>query len=347
LQHHSEFGLSARYIAWIARVYLGEDHAADAIGMGDIIEEIKKLSGGQGLAEYAWLAIRSKPQAANQLIQQVFRSADAQHGVLVTWRPTAIVRLAEFASDRIQDSRSAVLLTCMALGFRAVFVSREDVQRLAKLLAVLNAPVCLWAEWGSVLIQHMHFAANRAGMLIEALDSARDAEQWSLAEDDANEETLRSVLAVAPREAWELLQALAPHLDAAKLRPVIKERFLPSSDTSGRSAEPIWIDPIALRYRYFWYDMLSKAEQDLVRNGDWAMFGTPTDDFSMALAQWWRTLESVLKRSVVDLLNSATAGAMRSAAFAGVDFAASVKGFLNWYSASGLARAGWNGRTAV
>jgi hypothetical protein len=57
-------------------------------------------------------------------------------------------------------------------------------------------------------------------------------------------------------------------------------------------------------YRYVWYDIITASEQDLVRNGDWAMFGTPTDDFSMALAQWWRALESVLKRSVVDLLSS-------------------------------------------
>jgi hypothetical protein len=34
------------------------------------------------------------------------------------------------------------------------------------------------------------------------------------------------------------------------------------------------------------------------------MFGLPTNDFSMALAQWWRALESVLKRSVVDLISS-------------------------------------------
>ena len=33
-------------------------------------------------------------------------------------------------------------------------------------------------------------------------------------------------------------------------------------------------------------------------------------------------------------------------AIAGVDFAANIKGFGAWYGLSGLARAGWNGRTA-
>src|SRR5947209_1763024 len=33
----------------------------------------------------------------------------------------------------------------------------------------------------------------------------------------------------------------------------------------------------------------------------------PTNDFSMALAQWWRALESVLKRSVVNLISSTLA----------------------------------------
>ena len=32
-------------------------------------------------------------------------------------------------------------------------------------------------------------------------------------------------------------------------------------------------------------------------------------------------------------------------AIAGVDFAANIKGFGAWYGLSGLARAGWNGRT--
>jgi hypothetical protein len=285
LQEHPELGVSARYIAWIARVYLGEAHWADAMKMREVIAEVKKLYGGQGIAEYVCLVIASKANLASEGIQMIFRAADAQHGVLVTWHPTAILYLAEFAFAKLKDSRSAVLLTSIAMGFRPIFVSLSDVHRLAKLLIVLNAPVCLWADWCSVLIQHLHFATARTGVLRSELRTPGESERWSLAQDAASEEMVQSVLAVAPSEAWALLQSLAPHFDAAEFGEVVKDRFIPSSVAGARSAEPLWSEPIALRYRYFWYDMLTSAEQDLVRNGDWAMFGLPTDDFSMALAR--------------------------------------------------------------
>jgi hypothetical protein len=51
---------------------------------------------------------------------------------------------------------------------------------------------------------------------------------------------------------------------------VIMKRFIPNTEAGGRGggADLIWSEPTALRYRYFWYDMITSAEQDLVRNGD-------------------------------------------------------------------------------
>ncbi|QDT71680.1 hypothetical protein [Lacipirellula limnantheis] len=44
--------------------------------------------------------------------------------------------------------------------------------------------------------------------------------------------------------------------------------------------------------------MLDEHEKAFVTNGDWALGCTPTDDFSMGLAQWWRLIESVFGRIV-------------------------------------------------
>jgi hypothetical protein len=305
LERHPALGPSARLIAWIARAYLGDDYRAEALKMlRDVREAFKKFLGGQGLPEMIWLATISDAKLAAKEIQEIFVVADAQHGVLVTWHPTAILRVAEFALEKLQDPRSAVLLTSIVLGWRSIFASREDVQRLAKLLVALDAPVCLWADWCEVLVQHMHFATQRRFFLRDELQAPGASESWARAEDAASEHVVRSVLTDAPRETWTLLQSLAPHLDKAELGGIIKDRFLPSTIVGGRSAEPLWSEPAALRYRYFWYDMITASEQNMVRNGDWAMFSTPTDDFSMALAQWWRALESVLKRAVVELLSS-------------------------------------------
>lgn len=306
LERHPGLRPSARLIAWIARVYLGEAHWADALKMTDTIAEIRNLAGGHGLAEYAVAATTASTAAAEAGIKAILKAADSQHGVVITWHPNALLRLATFAM-KSGDKRSAILLASIALGFRQVFVSLADVERLASLLIALDAPVCLWADWSNVLIQHIDFAAARATVLHPELRDSASVVRWSKAEEAASEGVVRSVLATAPREAWEVLQGLAPHLDATPLQSVIKNGFTPNSSTGRRVPDALWSEPAALRYRYFWYDMITPGEQDLVRNGDWAIFGLPTDDFSMALAQWWRALESVLKRSLVDLLSSTLA----------------------------------------
>ncbi|MBS1983425.1 MAG: hypothetical protein JST16_04565 [Bdellovibrionales bacterium] len=307
LERHAEFGRSARFTAWMARVYLGEDHWAEAWAMKDVLKEIKTLSGGQGFGEYVCVGMMSNHDSAAVGIGEMLKIADAQHGVLVLWHPSAIVQLAEFSLRQLRDERTAILLINIALGFRNVFAVLSDLQRLAKLLVELNAPVCIWADWCSAFIQHVQFATNRVSLLRERLHQPRDAERWSLAQDAASEDVARSVIGDAPAEAWVFLISLALHLDAAALGQVVKDSFKPGSVAGSRGADPIWSAPAVLRYRYFWYDMITPEEQALVRNGDWAMFGVPTDDFSMGLAQWWRAIESVLKRSVVTNLSSALA----------------------------------------
>jgi hypothetical protein len=88
------------------------------------------------------------------------------------------------------------------------------VERLATLLIALDAPLCLWADWSNVLIQHIHFANARVDLLHGKLRDAASAVRWSEAEDAASEGVVRSVLATAPREAWDVLQGV----DAASRR---------------------------------------------------------------------------------------------------------------------------------
>ena len=54
-----------------------------------------------------------------------------------------------------------------------------------------------------------------------------------------------------------------------------------------------------MTYRYFWMNMLAEEEQRFLQNGDWALFLGQNSDFSMGTAQWWRCVESVLKRVLI------------------------------------------------
>ncbi|MFL6450443.1 MAG: hypothetical protein ACJ746_22595 [Bryobacteraceae bacterium] len=306
IRQNSDWADSADLIKWIARIYLGERHWAEASQMTQTMAMLKQLRGGVGFAECACLSTRMfETHVVARHLQEVLQLIDDQHGVLVTWHPSAVLCLAEYARQS-KDLKSAISLTNIALGFRSVFVSLADVRRLASLLICLRAPAALWADWCSICIQHLRFAGHRPAIFRSKLATSKDAESWALSEARNSEQILRAVLAQAPREAWTLLQKVAPQLYEAgsHLAHDVRSRFAPSEVAGPAVADHLWSEERSLRYRYFWYDMISGDEQNLVRNGDWAMFGLPTEDYSMGLAQWWRILESVLKRSIIKPLVS-------------------------------------------
>lgn len=109
LEHHLELGRSARFTAWMARVYLGEEHWADALNSEEVLEDIKLLYGRQGIPELACLLKDRNPKAAVAGIQSIFETANAQHGVLVAWHPTAILRLADCSCKLLLRRRQEIL----------------------------------------------------------------------------------------------------------------------------------------------------------------------------------------------------------------------------------------------
>ena len=302
VDQQGEYGASARLVVWLARVYLGPEHHDAAWNMRETMYDVSsQFAGGQGLAEAAWLANSSgKLAAARRLIESIIDTADAQHGVLVSWHPTAILALAELLADQQGGREQALRLTNLALGWRSVFASLSDVHRLARLLVRVNAPTMLWADWSAIFIRHIQFAAARATVM-ERHSMPSDAHRWARSENAASEHVLTAVLSEAPAILLATMKSLAPHLGVADFANVL-ERFAPRALLGGHEASDIWFEPAVMRYRYFWYDMLTSSEQDFVRNGEFAFIRTPTQDFSMAVAQWWRVLESVLKRSLLGLL---------------------------------------------
>lgn len=295
---------AGQHIAWFAGVYLGGSSQPSPEQTKAVRPKLKALSGGQGIAEGAlYAAAVGRLDAAALGIRETLRFALAQHGVLVTWHPVALLRLAEIALRQLDDVASARQLVNCALGFRTVYVVLDDVNRLAELLVALKAPTALWVEWGAILLRHIQFAAMRPRWFEQELHDPH-AVHWASEQDAASEQVLRQAIQSAPPELIPILVKLSPHLDVATFADVVSKRYhAPKRHTASASSQPSWFDPDDLRLRYFWYDMLTPSEQDFVRNGDWAMFYMPTIDFSMGVAQWWRTLESVLKRGIAGTLS--------------------------------------------
>jgi len=288
--------LASSHVAWLARVHLGGHHRLDAAKMMGIPQILAKLSGGQDSPEFAvCLAASGQPEQAASVVRDILKVLAAQHGILTAGHPTALLELAESALDK-GENHVALSFTSVALGHRAFFVVLQDVERLARLLLRLRAPFPLWADWSAILLQHISFSHSRTTWF----PHDKKATQWARDQDSESEKVLRRALEMGPVFLRDLLVRLAPHLNHDGLVTVLQDSFPPGSEGGYMpSTDPSWYDSQAIRSRFFWHDMIPGAQQDLLRNGEWAMFCTPTSDFSMALAQWWRLLESVLHQALV------------------------------------------------
>ena len=296
--------LAGSFVAWLARVYEGGDQIPTMLERFPV-EIAKSLTGGQGLAETALVvAMHERRAELAGVLSSVTGVLDKQHGVLVAHHPTALLALAGIALDEAADSGTARRLCSCALGLRGVYVSLKDTEKLADLLIALEAPVALWADWVEIFIGHITFSACRPRIFATEFEDP-EAVEWATRQDAESEGVFERALARGPTELVEMIERLAPQLDAPGLAEIVREREIlkPESTPSGPPAAD-WCSVRNLRSRYFWHDMVLEHEQHFLRNGDWALFFAPTPDFSMAVAQWWRLLEAVLKRVVVEPLST-------------------------------------------
>jgi len=286
-------------LEWLALVYLGSANSP-SLQQTEVARKILSSlpgGGGAGLPEYA-LALLERGQRSIDPIDVTLDVALAQHGVVSTYHPSALLRLAIIASESFNDTiRAGMLLNC-CLGFRGVFVSLADVENLAVLLVSLEAPFSIWADWCAIFVRHLKFATVRQ-KFIKTETGDPKAIAWAVSENARSEQVLEKILSVAPVGTLQLLKQLAKHTDAEPLAEVIESKFsLKIGTPTSTQPNKLWFDPNVLRLRYFWHDMLPESEQHFLRNGDWALFYGPTPDASMGVAQWWRAVEAVLKRAI-------------------------------------------------
>lgn len=141
----------------LSRVYLGQEYWNDPLRMAeDLLDLLKSLAGGQGLSEFSCLLIAAKADIATECIRRIVQTVDAQHGLFVTWHPTALLWLADHALHKQDDVHSAILLTNIALGYRGVFADLRDVGGLVlrgfSACSLRLAPARMFAE-GTVILR--------------------------------------------------------------------------------------------------------------------------------------------------------------------------------------------------
>ena len=209
--------------------------------------------------------------------------------------------LADICQYQLDRRDDAIRLVNLALGFRGVYVELADVRRLAFLLHGLEAPISLWADLAAIFARHIAFAITRKGIFTREFAWNPSAIQWAKDEDDCSLKILKDIVQIAPTQFADLfVEACSLYFEGSDMAKVLREHGIVECGLKNwEPTNPIWWSLECMTYRYFWMSMLAGDEQRILQNGDWALFMGPNPDSSMGTAQWWRCVESVLKRLLI------------------------------------------------
>ena len=299
--------LRARRIAWFAQVNQGTPEALQraGTGVGELEAWMKTRRGGEGMVERVFVLHHTQTShCLEQAVDALIQTARRQGGRLILYHPGALLRLASDFLRETSDVETAIRLVNLVLGYRSVFVSLQDVRLLGKLLVRVQAPEAVWMRWAWIFVRHIHLASHRARFFQEEFQDS-EASEWAHREDHASLDVLREILGAAPASvrgmflsAWDLLAEVPD--EGRGIRAILDAHNVPAGCGGGTDmAHPLWWGDECLAYRYFWFAGVEPAERNLVQNGEWGLFCGPNADRSMAVGQWWRLVEGILKRTVV------------------------------------------------
>jgi hypothetical protein len=210
--------------------------------------------------------------------------------------PTAALSIAKWCVDNQVHLDLARKLVNCCIGWRYSFRRIDDLASLARLLEYFRAPQVFWT---SLLGLYVDFAGddsfNQELMLTTGLSSNLIELRRSTV--NVKEGMFHRFCADHGLPAYDNLLKLV----LGSLRIGVQNdanRFLGDGNYESGPHEP-WMSAAAFQMRHPWYCLLQPHEQDFVRNGDTAFVACFTSDFSFGCAQWWRCVESVLRRRLV------------------------------------------------
>jgi len=229
-------------------------------------------------------------------MEEVLRRLENNLWIVPSDHPTAALNIAKWCIDHQMYLDFARSLVNCCIGWRYPYRRIDDLISLARLLDYFRAPRVLWT---SLLGLYVDFAGddslNQEVMLRTGVSS--NLVELRRSTVNAKEGTFHRFCADHGLPSYDYLLRLV----LGSLRIEIQEqtnRFLGEGNYISGPYEQ-WMAADAFQMRHPWYSLLLPHEQDFVRNGDTAFAACITTDFSFGCAQWWRCVESVLRRRLI------------------------------------------------
>ncbi len=264
--------------------------------------------------ECFWFSISSQSELTEQHIQELeslLRAASEDLWILSTAHPASVLRIADWVLTHASRSDLALKLVNCCLGWRYVYRRIDDLIALARLLNRLKAPKLFWTRLANHYFDFSYLDSTAQFLAMQTFsDEGKNASLHPAG-------ILQSGKEIDQKEG-EFHQFCADHglperdeigdllHEAFKLR---NDEYVPgnrfTSTMDYHPSEPMqWLSRECFEMRHPWFRLIEQAEQDFLLNGDSVFVNCLTDDFSAACAQWWRCVESVLRRKLVTPLGS-------------------------------------------
>jgi len=218
--------------------------------------------------------------------------------------PTATILVADWLLSHTNREDLARKLVCCCLGWKYVYRRIDDLVSLAKLLGRLRAPKLFWTQIANLYYDFSTLdSMNQLRIKTQeqsGFNGLRVAAYWKNIDD--KEGVLHRYCADNGFPERDSVTVLLFESFGLKNETFVKGNTFPGIPGYVAGSFEPWLSQEHFQMRHPWFCLLEPHERDFIRNGDTGFVACVTDDYSMACLQWWRAIESVLRRKLVEPL---------------------------------------------
>ncbi len=210
--------------------------------------------------------------------------------------PTATLNLAHWLIRHEVDKTFLMELTCCCLGWRYSYKRMDDLIALARLLGHFRMPRVFWTN---LLTLYVDFVANDNFKEEILLQSGLNSPLVTLHQNEVNWLEGEFHKYCSSQGLPDRDKIMESYLIALDIGVAVQANKFPGAGDFEAAPYTPWLTESMFQMRHPWFCMLQKNEQDFIRNADTAFCACITEDYSFACSQWWRCIESVLKRRLI------------------------------------------------
>jgi hypothetical protein len=237
-------------------------------------------------------------------VEEFCKQAATDFWMIPAAHPTAALLVASWLLDNTDRDDLAKRFICFSLGWKYVYRRIDDLLLLANLLERLRAPKLLWTRLANIYFDFIALdTINKSALFSSGITiiNPRRLLAFCRAVDDKEGIFKRFCADNGFPEQDNVMCILYESMNFASNERDKTPQFSVKSNYKARQAES-WLTEENFQMMHPWFCLLEQHEREFIRNGDSAFVTCMTSDYSMACSQWWRTVESVLRRSLINRL---------------------------------------------